>query len=83
MSRSDRNRRPYRLAVRMQRPWRLRLWQVMRVISTAPVAMVRADQSVPTDGAASPDLLLVIGEAAGGVNRADEIAVSSRTQSNR
>ena len=43
----------------------------------ASVATIRADQSVAAEGAASLDLLLVVGDVAGGVERTDENGIAS------
>jgi hypothetical protein len=47
------------------------------VIRSTAVGMIRADQSVSTDEAASPDLLLVIGDVARGLDEADENTIGS------
>jgi hypothetical protein len=47
------------------------------LISTALVAVIRADQLVSTDEAGSADLLLIVGRAAGGVNQAFEADIQA------
>jgi hypothetical protein len=47
------------------------------VVTPAPVAMIRANQSVATNEAASPDLLLATGDLAGGVNQPAENGIGS------